>query len=207
MVFAASRRRRKNPARERLNGTVTRLEKLRRRWRAESRKGSAAIEFAMIMPVFFVLLMGIFEAGMLFFAQFTLQNAVQDAGRMVRTGQAQTAGMTQAQFKTVICNEISALMSCSKLQVDVENFSGYSAVNYQNPLKSDGTLNTALNNYNIGTACNVVLVRGFYTWPVWGPGLVWFLTNMTDGSGNKAHLLAAAAAFRNEPFNSGAAGC
>ena len=76
---------------KRLNGRelATRVCRiLRRRLRADSRKGSAAIEFAFVAPVFFVLLMGIFEAGIMFFAQAALQNAVTDLGRQIRTGQA-----------------------------------------------------------------------------------------------------------------------
>jgi Flp pilus assembly protein TadG len=175
--------------------------------RADSTRGSAAIEFGMVAPIFFALLLGIMQAGIIFFAQFTLQNAVQDAGRLVRTGQA--VSYTSSQFASAICNEVSLLLTgcSSKLQVDVESFSGYSAVNYQSPLNANGTLNTALNGYNPGTACSVVLVRAFYTWPVFAPGLVYFLTNMTDGSGNKAHLLSAATAFRNEPFSTSTGGC
>lgn len=184
-----------------------RLHRLRHRLRADSTKGSAAVEFAMVAPIFFALLLGIMQAGIIFFAQFTLQNAVQDAGRLVRTGQA--TGYNASQFTDAICGEVSLLLTgCSaKLQVDVESFSSMGAVNYQNPLNGDGTLNGGVNGYSPGAACSVVLVRAFYTWPVFAPGLVYFLTNMVDGSGNKAHLLSAATAFRNEPFNNGVAGC
>jgi hypothetical protein len=48
-----------------------------------------------------------------------------------------------------------------------------------------------------------VLVRAFYKWPVFTPMLNFFLANM----GGSNHLLATAAAFRNEPFTNGAAGC
>jgi len=37
------------------------------------------------------------------------------------------------------------------------------------PLKADNTLDTSLNNYSTGAACNVVLVRAFYTWTVYTP--------------------------------------
>ncbi|HEY0266722.1 MAG TPA: TadE/TadG family type IV pilus assembly protein [Rhizomicrobium sp.] len=180
-----------------------RWEKLRRRLRADSQKGSAALEFAMVAPVFFVLFMGIIEAGIMFFAQSVLQNAVTDAGRLVRTGQVQGV-MTQAQFKTQICNETSALLKCDgNLQVDVEAFPSYSNVSYASPLNADKTMNAGLNNYNTGTACDVVLVRAFYTWTIYTPGLTWFLVNMAGGN----HLLSAAAAFRNEPFDNNAGGC
>jgi hypothetical protein len=48
-----------------------------------------------------------------------------------------------------------------------------------------------------------VLVRVFYAWPVFTPLLTPFLTNMASSK----HLLYSAAAFRNEPFNSGMSGC
>ncbi len=87
--------------------------------------------------------------------------------------------MTQAQFKTQICNETSALLKCDgNLQVDVEAFPSYSNVSYASPLNADKTMNAGLNNYNTGTACDVVLVRAFYTWTIYTPGLTWFLVNM-----------------------------
>jgi len=49
--------------------------------------GSAAIEFAFIAPVFFALMLGIMELGVMTFTQFALQNSVTDAGRLMRTGQ------------------------------------------------------------------------------------------------------------------------
>ena len=182
--------------------------------RADSTKGSAAIEFAMVAPAFFLLLMGTMEAALIFFAQSTLQNAVNDAARLVRTGQtacftgsgSTCAGITQAQFRTQICNEAGAILSdCNgaSLQFDVTPYaSGFTGASNTSPLNSGGAL-PALTNFNTGSACEVVLVRAFYQWPVFTPMLDFFLANM---AGNY-HLLSTAAAFRNEPYTSGAAGC
>jgi Flp pilus assembly protein TadG len=175
-----------------------------RRLAADSQKGSAAIEFAMIAPVFFVLLMGILEGGLMFFSQSALQNAVTETGRQIRTGQAQAANMSQSQFRTSICNMVAPLIACDgNLQIDVQAYAGYSNVNENSPLQGNGTLDPAQNHYIVGNACDVVLVRAFYTEPVYTPVMEWFLVNM---AGNK-HLNTAATAFRNEPFNNGAAGC
>ena len=81
--------------------------------RADGRKGSAMIEFAMIAPVFFVLLLGIVENGIIYFASSTLQYATDNAARYIRTGQAQAANTTQAQLRTRICNDIAPLLACS----------------------------------------------------------------------------------------------
>ncbi|RZA23118.1 MAG: pilus assembly protein, partial [Proteobacteria bacterium] len=71
-----------------------RIGKFRRRLRADQ-KGSAAIEFALIAPVFFALLMGIIEGGLVYVSQATLQNGVSEMSRLVRTGQAQSGGMSK----------------------------------------------------------------------------------------------------------------
>ena len=191
--------------------------------RSAARAGSAAIEFAFIAPVFFVLLMGSVEVGVMFFGQTVLQNATNDAARLVRTGQitgtlpnqvltqaqlnaGQVAGqaMTQAQFRTYICNEIAPVLACNgNLQIDVQAFSNFSAASFASPLKADKTLNPALNNFAPGSVCSVVLLRAFYTWNVVTPLLTPFLTNMASNQ----HLMSATAAFRNEPYTTGVSGC
>ncbi len=192
----------KQRAGERLRATVKRM-------RAQSTRANAAIEFAMVAPVFFLLLLGIVENGVIYFAGSTLQYAADNAARAVRTGQAQavvgTAAAQKAAFRQRICNDIAPVLACNaNLQVDLQTYpTGYAAANFTNPLDGSGNLLTSLNNYNAGTSCNVVLLRVFYTWNVITPMLSPFLTNMTAGK----HLLAATAAFRNEPFTSDVAGC
>jgi Flp pilus assembly protein TadG len=181
-----------------------RCRKSLRQLRRDASKGSAAIEFAFIAPVFFVLLMGTIEAALIFFAQATLQNAVSEAGRLVRTGQVQSDSLTQDQFRTKICTAVSPLLACdANLTVDVESFNAYGNLAYSPPLDSKGNMNATMNKFAPGAPCNVVLVRAFYTWRVFSPGLDWFLVNM---AGNH-HLLSAASAFRNEPFTNNVAGC
>jgi Flp pilus assembly protein TadG len=175
-----------------------------RRLRAHRESGSAAIEFALIAPVLFILIMGIIEAGIIFLGQFMLQNAVDDAARLIRTGQVATDSMTKTQFRTYICNKVSPLLACDgNMQIDVESYSAFSALSYAAPLKSDGTLDSSLDNYSVGDVCSVVLVRAFYTWSVATPLLTPFLVNMA----NSKHLMAAASAFRNEPYSTSVSGC
>ena len=193
---------------------AARCQRLCRRLKADAIKGSAAIEFALIAPVFFILLMGTIETGVIFFAQSTLQNAVNDTARMVRTGQTgcyTTSGgncvaMTQAQFRTQLCSEASALLQdCNgaSLQFDVTAYpSGFSNASNSSPLDGGGNLPT-LTVFNVGSACDVVLVRAFYKWPVFTPGLNYFMANMAGSY----HLMATAAAFRNEPYNTNTGGC
>ena len=193
---------------------AARFTRFRRRLRADGIKGSAAIEFALIAPVFFILLMGTIETGVIFFAQSTLQNAVNDTARMVRTGQTgcfTTSGgncvaMTQAQFRTQICSEASdILQDCNgaSLQFDVQAYSsGFSSASNSSPLDGSGNL-PVLTKFDVGNACDVVLVRAYYKWPVFTPILGFFLENIAGGF----HLISTAAAFRNEPYNAQQNGC
>ena len=182
-----------------------RLRKVGARMRRESTRANAAVEFGIIAPVFFILLMGIIENGVIFFAGSTLQYATNEAARWVRTGQASSGGTTQAQFRTQICNNISPLLACdTNLQIDLESSStGFTGASYSSPTDASGNLNSSLNNYSVGTYCQVELLRVFYTWKVLTPGLSVFLTNITGGY----HLISATAAFRNEPFTTAVSGC
>jgi Flp pilus assembly protein TadG len=173
------------------------------RHRAHSNSGSAIIEFAIVAPVFFLLLFSIVEVGGIYFAQQTMQYGTDDIARMVRTGQTAQDGVTQASVRQQVCNDVAPLVPCdANLMVDVESFTNFSGVNFSQPLDPNGNLN-AMNNYNPGQSCSVVLVRVFYAWPVFTPLLTPFLSNMA----NSHHLLYSAAAFRNEPYSQGIAGC
>ncbi len=169
-----------------------------------AKSGSAAIEFAFVAPVFFLFLMGTMETGIIFLGNFVLQNAVNDAARQIRTGQVAQNGTNQEQFRTMVCNGIAPLLACdANLQIDVQAYPNFGALSVPNPITASGGLDPALRNWLPGSVCSVVLVRAFYTWNVATPVLTPFLANMANGR----HLLSAAAAFRNEPYNTTVAGC
>ena len=52
-----------------------------------SRGGQSLVEFALVAPLFFLLVFGITDFGRLFFTQETLQFALREAGRYAVTGQ------------------------------------------------------------------------------------------------------------------------
>ena len=200
---------------------ASRFSILRRRMRANATRGSAAIEFAFVAPVFFTLLFGIVETGLMYFASFTLQNATLQSARVVRTGNAQSVAFGTAAkctggaggsgaggayasstdwFKDQICCGISAALSCANLRVNVQSFSaGFGGTGFTNTKDGSGNYIPVSDSFSPGNACDVVLVRATYSWNVVTPVLSWFLVNM---SGN-AHMLSSTYAFRNEPFTAG----
>src|SRR5215831_14336154 len=105
------------------------------RWRRfrRNRSGSAAVEFALVAPMFFALLFAIIETAMMFFASQVLETIAQDSARVVLTGQAQSGTVaacavsgvgtpcTQGTFKAYVCTQIPALFDCNSLYVDVQS--------------------------------------------------------------------------------------
>lgn len=61
-------------------GILSRLKRIK------AKAGQSMVEFAMVVPLFFLLVFGIFDFGHLFYVQMTLQNALRQAGRYAVTG-------------------------------------------------------------------------------------------------------------------------
>jgi Flp pilus assembly protein TadG len=163
-----------------------------------NRRGSAAVEFALVAPVFFALLFAILETAIVFFAGQVLETITQDSARKIMTGQAQNAKYSQADFKDkVVCppNALAkVLFKCTGLYVDVQSYPGFSSVKISDPI-AGGNFLPAM-NYSPGGGGDIVVVRLFYQWPLFVTGLGYNIANL---SGSK-RLLSATAAFRNEPF-------
>ena len=64
------------------------LRNILRRFR-RSRRGSVAVEFALVAPVFFALLFAIIETAIMFFASQALETITANSARYIMTGQAQ----------------------------------------------------------------------------------------------------------------------
>jgi Flp pilus assembly protein TadG len=176
-------------------GSAATLRKTLRRFR-RNRRGSAAVEFALVAPVFFALLFAIIETAIVFFAGQVLETVTQDSARMIMTGQAQTGGYSQSDFKTYVCGKIIVLFDCvNGISIDVQNYSAFSSVTISNPIDA-GKNFVPPNNYSPGGPGDIVVVRLFYQWPLIVTGLGYNISNLT---GSK-RLLTATAAFRNEPY-------
>jgi Flp pilus assembly protein TadG len=167
-------------------------------WRKDV-SGVTAIEFAMVATPFLMLLFGIVAVGLFFFTTFTLEHAVEQASRLLRTGQAQTSAMTTDQFKTEICSRAPGFVDCtSKLRVSVEKFNEWTQITAANTpkcLDAGGNL-TSATTYNTPVAGEIALVWVCYEWDLAAKIPYLNLGNMGSG----ARLIQVAATFRVEPY-------
>jgi Flp pilus assembly protein TadG len=178
-------------------GSTAAIRKALRRFR-RNRRGSAAVEFALVAPIFFALLFAIFETALVFFSGQALETAVQDSGRLFLTNQANCDGTLQADFKQKICDRVSALMSCSGIDIDVRSYPAGTAITITDPINASGVYTP--NFVYQPPACNsiseTVVVRGFYQWPLIVTGVGYNIANIGRGTTNSKRLLAATSAFR-----------
>ena len=174
--------------------TPASFRKLLRRFRRNG-KASAAVEFALVAPLFFALLFAIIESALMFFASQVLETITQNSARMIFTGQVQAQGFTASQFKTYVCGQIPALFSCSNLYVDVESFTSFSSITFNPQIDSNGNFINNNMQYNPGGSGTIVVVRVFYPWQLFVTGLGFNMSNLTGSQ----RLLVATAAFQNEP--------
>lgn len=165
------------------------------RFRRDAR-GATAIEFGLIALPFVALMFAILETALLFLAGQTLETAVTDASRLIRTGQAQQQNYTATSLKNDICDKIYMLFNCAdELEIDVRTSATFDSINLDDPVV-EGELTTDDFTYDAGHGGDIVVVRAFYEWPTFVKLLGQDYSNLANGK----HLLAATAAFKNEPF-------
>jgi Flp pilus assembly protein TadG len=173
-----------------------RLRSLDRFSRNES--AATAVEFALVAAPFLALLIAIFQTAMVFFAGRVLDETVEEASRVILTGQAQTSSMTQSQFADWVCQNTSSFFTCSKFMINVQNYSSFASANTSAPTLNINANGDVTNqwNFNMGNAGDIVIVQVMYQWPVALGPLGFNLSNLSNGN----RLLMSVAAFKNEPY-------
>ncbi|KZK93875.1 TadE-like protein [Pseudovibrio sp. Ad46] len=165
-------------------------------------RGVTAIEFAIIAPVLFAVVLAIFELGLSMLVEVILDNAVAEAARQIRTGQvfiaAQDGEYNQTKFKNVILDNGAGLLKAAedRIFINVESFENFNDIPGSEPLLEDGVI-AMDQNWDPGRASDVVVVRVVCAWPLITSKMIEFFGQTDDGS----RILVATEIFRNEPFS------
>jgi Flp pilus assembly protein TadG len=165
--------------------------------------GAVAVEFGLVMVPFLAVLFAIVETAIVFFAGQTLETAVADSARLIMTGQAQSGNYGATEFKNAVCSKVYGLFDCQNgIYVDVRKYSSFASVSLTRPVDANGNFQNNMAYDPGGPGC-ITVVRLYYQWPVY---LKLSGLNLADLANGK-RLLAATAAFRNEPYASGTGSC
>lgn len=181
------------------------------------RDGGAAIEFAILSLPFFMIVFASIETFVAFSGEQLLANATDRMARKIRTGeitfnQGKSTDMSEAQFRTAFCKEISILMPCSasevakpsKLFIDVRSFANFAAIPRALPRVSTdrfADLDTSAFRFQPGGKQSINIVRAYYRWDILTDLVRPYITNIRPADGSKqTYLMVATTVIQNENY-------
>lgn len=168
------------------------------------RRGSTALEFAMLAVPFALLVFAILESCISFAGQEVMANITDDVARQLRTGQVRKANATEATLKSMICSrlEIMVAKDCPGLEVDLRAYPSFAAAAQAGFNIQDGEIaltgiTPSTFTVSPGLAESINMLRVFYKWPVMTDFMAKSMANLKDG--NTLHF--ASMTWKNEPFD------
>jgi len=162
----------------------------------QSEAGATAVEFALVGPIFLLLIFAIFEVSLMFFASVNLDGAAIEAARRIRTGQSQGTADPLVDFKTSLCSQLDTMINCNALFYDariMNNYTSISLATEYDPVTGE----PITYGFSAGTRGDIVVVRLMYSWTINTPMIGAFFENT---SGSNKRLLASTVVFQNEPY-------
>ena len=162
--------------------------------------GSPAVEFALVFPIFLGIVLATLQAGTIFLVKAFFESAAEEAARVVLTNQTDASTFTAAQFKSEVCNQLTALFDCGEVTVELEPLpAGTTNLSALLPtfdangnVVGNPTVDVGANSAASGTDMLLVVT---YPWPVYGGPLGLNFANM----GNGKMLMSSTQVFRIEP--------
>ena len=171
---------------------------------AKDSRGSTAVEFAIVAPLFLMTMFSIFEVGWFFFANSVVDATVGDAARQIKTGQVQKSfGEPDDKFDDMfenICNVLSVFGDCdTRLTIEVDTFNSFAGLAADNTPATCADAppdDVAAIPFNPGGELEIVRVRICYLYTTLNPAIG---VNLSEPGTNKRRLISTAI-FRNEPY-------
>ncbi len=159
---------------------------------ATRRDGGPATEFALVAPIFIVVIYATVQCAIIYICNAYLETAAEESARQVLTNQSTT--LTAAQFKTAVCNNMPALFNCASVMVGLQPATSSTSISTAAPaFNSDGTLQNSM-PYQQPTPGQIGVLQVLYQWPVIGLPLGWNFANM----GNGTYLMMSTQVFKVE---------
>lgn len=176
---------------------------------ARDTSGATAVEFGMVAAPFFALVLAIMTIGTQYLALHFLEHGVNTASRKLRTGEAQKAGLTIADFRTMVCDAAGVMIACdNRLKIHIKSASTFAGLT---PLASCMTAGNLTPSAGLGSdsvqsrsggESTAVSVTACYEWSegmgLWGK-LMQLVSPAPPTQGKT--ILSAATAFLSEPFD------
>lgn len=183
---------------------------------ARARDGAVAVEFAFLALPFLFMLFSVLELALVFLLSASLDTAMEDASRQIRTGGFQDANGSLSQdaqkekFRSIVCRRMMWLSGgcANALHIDVRSWeetaeATWSEANvqpdpYASETDSTGKVTVKFTTlFNAGGPKDIVLVRGYFRWVLLTP----FLSQALSSPEGGVTIVQSTQTFRNEPYS------
>lgn len=161
-------------------------------------QGTTAVEFALLAMPFMLSVIAIIEMSMFFASGMLLESAVQDAARVIKTGQVQQSSGDQLQdFLDAVCDRAGVLMNCDNIQYQLKKLNDFNDDLTPNVDDEANLQPPDLFQINQVTSGCVAMVRISYPYRFFTPffGTIW-----GNYGGNK-RLLMSTVVLQVEPYD------
>ncbi len=97
---------------------------------SRSESGNVMIEFALLAPVFFMLIIGLIEFVLFQYKSYALNHVVYEAARNLQTGEIQSSSDMEAALRQEVCDHAGAMIDCGAIAFDVRSFDRLRDITY-----------------------------------------------------------------------------
>lgn len=181
---------------------------------ARAEDGITALEFALIAPVFAMLVMGIIEFSLIMFTSAVVESATNTTSRLGKTGYVAEGTTRQQQIIDTVAARTAGLLDPANITITSEVYSNFSQVDQPEPcispptppcggtvgvnftdINGNGVWDADMGQAGLGNPGDVVVYTVTYPWPIMTP-----VISAVIGS---TFTITARTVVRNEPYNVG----
>ncbi len=174
-------------------------------------EGSTIIEFAIMVPVFLLLVFGTVEFSMIMFAATVIESATTNSARTGKTGYTAPGLSRQDFIIQSINNRTAGLLDPTKITVSSKVYTGFDKVGAAEPftdsngngmysvgepysdVNGNGQWDSDMGTAGLGNANDIVLYTVSYPWPIMTP----IIRNILG----TVHNITVRTVVKNEPYN------
>ncbi|ACT57045.1 pilus assembly protein [Candidatus Liberibacter asiaticus] len=177
------------------------------------REGAVAIEFAILVMPYFMLVFAILEISLSFTAGQLFESAAYDVARKIRTGEISSKNThSLTEFRRVFCNDLRVLFNCSEneigrpydLYLDVKQIKSLQEITETVPRKDKSDSSSEIDDRNFsfhpGGPSTYNVLRAYYHWPLFTDLMRQYISSVKHPGKKGDFLLSSIVVFKNEPF-------
>lgn len=164
---------------------------------------ATAVEFAMLAPIFFGVVLFSLQIGLYFYYSAALSYAANTAARQIMTGAVSaTPNLTSTLFRTqYLCPLLPQTVSCASVITNIFTVPANGSF-YGLPAP---VMDNTQTSFCIGQPGDYVIIQVFYPMPTLG--IASMLSGATMVNGTPSDYVNANVVFTNEPYSSSYTGC